>query len=356
MIAVIILFCILSLYFYKNKSVITALSLIFIYLVSLILGLRGEFSGVDTHGYIEFYKNLLIRPSDFFQQFEFGFYYFSLVTTVFNSYEAYIFIITVIQLVLMYASIKLLGCRNSILPLVMYVAFVPGLDMLTNGIRGGLALATACFCIVFSLRYNILNRISSIIACSIHYSILIVLFVQFISCFKIRYKLLVRLNLLVFLFFLFWRVIDVSQFLAILDSYTKGYSVFSKFVRYMVIDKQLMDESVKLYFMAVSTLLSLIILYLSRTIQNIENDIIFIRLFYISTLLSLLYAAVSFSEYAYRFMFLAYPFQILLIAYLFEKMKSAVRTQCLLYVMVFIMTMITYTTRTYNSFEFFQVF
>ncbi|GGZ00473.1 hypothetical protein GCM10007169_16730 [Shewanella fodinae] len=311
---------------------------------------------MDTHGYVEFYNNLLVRPSDFYQQFEPGFYYFSLATTVFDSYEAYIFLITAFQLVLMYVSIKLLNCRNAILPLAMYVSFVPGLDMLTNGIRGGLALSIACFCITFSLRFNILNRISVIIASSVHYSILIVLFVQFISSFKLKYKLLVRLNVLVFFIFLFWRVMDVSQLLAILDSYTKGYSVFSKFVRYLVIEKQLMDENVKLYFMVVSLLLSVTILYLSKMVQHIEEDNIFIRLFYISTLLLLLYAAVSFSEYAYRFMFLAYPFQILLIAYLSERTKCPVKTQCLLYAMALAMAMVTYTTKTYSSFEFFQIF
>src|SRR5690606_2334861 len=93
-------------------------------------------SGVDTPAYIAYFRGDELTP----RQFEIGFALFTQVFRVFGSAEWYIWGIAMVQVLSMALAARLLGIRNLAVVLIAYIAFLPGLDMLTNGMRNGLAL------------------------------------------------------------------------------------------------------------------------------------------------------------------------------------------------------------------------
>lgn len=322
----------------------------FIYAFSVLLGFRSRFSGVDTMSYFNYFNDVSSNQTPDYS-FELGFTYFTFFMTSITSVEIYIFFLTFIQLLSLYLSCKLLNIENKLLCIVLFIVFMPGLDMLTNGLRGGVSLAIGLVVLVATViknnRLAALNFLPMLIHASYGILAIISLFTQRFSRSSIH-TLLFSLSLF---FFTVWVFVNPLSMLAVIEGYSQESNYLGKLVRYLIIEKELMSFSVKIYFIVLSILLSSIYFFTLKVNDKSKKDEVLSRMIFIILSGQFLYALFSFSQYAYRFMFLVYPLQIVMVAYVIDKYFSGLFRNILIYVLLVLGVLSTYTTNSFSSFE-----
>lgn len=334
----------------KLKKLNPPLSWLFLYIFSVLIGFRDKFSGVDTKAYFNYYNDTKYRITPDFT-FEPGFTYLTQLLTEIVNVEVYIFILSFIQLLCMYLAAKLLNINNKLLAVVIFLSFVPGFDMLTNGIRGGVALTTGLFLLVLTVinknRLAIINFIPAFLHASYAIVALIGLFVKSLAG--------PRMNIFIFtcslFFFLLWLAVNPLSLLAVFEDISKQVSYLGRLIRYLIIEKELMSLTVKLYFIILSILFSCIYFITLRYNKLSREDEILTRMAFIALSIQFIYALFSFSQYSYRFMFLAFPLQILMFCYIMDKYYSGVMRQLIVFSVCFLGILSTYSTKTFSSFK-----
>lgn len=326
------------------------LAVIIVYIFSIFIGFRSESSGVDTASYLNYFNSLKKNENTNFS-FEIGFEYFSYYLSQITTGDIYIFLLSFIQLMFITLSAKNLNIKNIIIVPILYLSFLPGLDMLTNGIRGGSAIAIGLPLLMITVikrnRLAPLNFLPMLFHASYGIISLISLFTNSFSS--------VRNNKIIFiasiLFFCTWLIIEPYFILEKVNFLSGSFSVFGKLVRYLLIEKELMSSSVKLYFILLSLSFSFFYFYIINSCTKAKQDILLNKLAFITLVGQLVYAFVSFGEYSYRFMFLVYPLQIILTAYILDNYVSGLRRLFFLILFVLTGSVITYSSNTFQSFE-----
>ena len=334
----------------KLKKLNAPLSWFFIYVFSILIGFRSQYSGVDTKAYYQYFNDINDRIIPYFT-FEPGFTFFTQIMTEITSVEVYIYILSFVQLLFVYLSAKLLKIDNALLSVVIFISFIPGFDMLTNGIRGGMTLSIGLLLLTLTAikqnRFAIVNFFPAIM----HASYVII---AAISVFAKKFAN-VKMNAFIFscsfLFFLLWLVVNPLALLNIFNGVSREVSYVGRLVRYLIIEKELMSFSVKLYFITVSLLFSFLYFTTLKYNKESQNDPVLTRMAFIALSIQFVYALFSFSQFSYRFMFLAYPLQILIFCYIMDKYYSGVIRNLIVFSICLLGIISTYSTKTFSSFK-----
>ncbi|GAA0815291.1 hypothetical protein GCM10009111_13380 [Colwellia asteriadis] len=123
-----------------------------------------------------------------------------------------------------------------------------------------------------------------------------------------------------------------------------------RLIRYLIIEKELMSLTVKLYFMLLSIFLSSIYFFALKFNEKAKDDNILTRMAFITLSVQFVYALFSFSEYSYRFMFLAFPLQVLMFSYILDKYFSGTIRSLIVFSVCLLGIISTYSTKTFSSF------
>lgn len=334
----------------KIKKVNIPFSWFFIYVFSVIIGFRSKYSGVDTMSYFNYFTDISSNKAPLYA-FEIGFTYFTHLIAELTTVEVYIFLLSFLQLFFLYLSCRLLKIKNRLFCIILFVAFMPGLDMLTNGTRGGVSLAVGLLILTITVikhnKFAILNFFPMLVHASYGILSIISLLVKKFS----RQKIHILLFFVNLFLFTTWIFINPLSMLGFIEGFSKDLNYLGKLVRYLLIEKELMSLSVKIYFIIVSVLFTSIYFLTLMVNKKAKNDEILSRMAFIILSGQFIYALFSFSEFSYRFMFLVYPIQILMAVYVIDKYFSGLSRNILVFLLLLAGVLPTYTTKNFSSFD-----
>lgn|GEM_PF-5501089 len=334
----------------KLRKINAPLSWFFIYIFSVLLGFRSKYSGMDTISYYNYFNDLASRHKPDFK-FEFGFKYFTYLMTQITTAEAYIFSLSFILIYCLYIASRLLNILNRLFCIILFIAFLPGLDMLTNGVRGGLALTVGLIILVPTVINNnklaVLNFFPMLLHSSYGIIALISLFVKKFSNPKTNTLLFISS----LFFFIIWLIIKPDSILSLIEGHSRQVNVIGKLIRYLILERELLSLSVKLYFMLICLIFSSIYFFTLKINKDARQDEPLTRMAFIILAGQLIYALFSFSQFSYRFMFLVYPLQILMTGYVIDKYFSGMQRNILVFSLCFLGIITTYTTRNFLQYN-----
>lgn len=339
-------------YFKYHTMAERSLSILFVFIYSVFIGFRSIDSGVDTSAYYDFF--LLTHKQGLQDQFEIGFNYLVYISSLFMSVEVFIFLLSFIQLVFIVLSAHLLGIKNTVLVVVLFVAMLPGLDLLTNGLRSGFSLSIGILLFVLLIRSSTILKTLNGIPILFHNSYFFLAFFSLVPVFSA--KSICRVICLSYILFFLWFFLEPTPLLLLIEGYSQGIGVVSRLVRYLIIEKELMSSSVKFYFIAVSCMFSTFFLVAVKREMSITRDRKALSLLTVAVLMQLVFACVSFSEYAFRFMLAGFPIQVLCYSYILEKCFTVEKRMIFALVFIIANLLITYSTATYTRFELIRLF
>ncbi|MFY8273986.1 EpsG family protein [Pseudoalteromonas sp. SSDWG2] len=339
----------------KVSRINSTLSILFITFYSTFIGFRSSISGSDTLSYINYFEDIKHGNSPAFG-FEIGFELLTRFFVLFDRVDIYIFFLTFSQMLLVYVAACTLKLKNKILVLILYVCYLPGLDMLSNATRGGLALSLGLPILVFTVVRNRGSRVFNFLPLMFHSSYLILAINGLLSKRFSGYRLNFFLFSFSIFFFIFWLVFPPELIVRIADGFSKEGSNVGKFARYLLLERELLSFVVKMYFVFVSVVFSLFYISFSFVNRKIIEDDYLSRLAFVVMSTQLLYAVVSFSEYSFRFMYLAYPIQVLMVCYIFENYFRTIYRPFWAFLLAFLGFSMTYTTKTFGAYELLYIF
>ena len=323
-----------------------------IFVICSFIGLRSTTSGVDTFDYYTYFTSKDVVD----QGFEPGFVFITKVLRFVFSAELYFLFIAILQGAALVLAGRMLGIKNSALTLIAFLSFIPGLDLFSNAVRNGLALTIGMPLLVGTAitgrRFKYLNLLPA----TIHLSYGLISAISF----TVRRFASVKSNVILFVFsilfcFLGFRL-SSAMLASHLDSVPKGYVGISQIIKYMLLENELLSDAVKLYFAVVSLLFSIFYFIVLGVDKASRQDIVLTRLAYVSLSIQLCYMIVSFSEYAFRFMFIAYPLQILMFVYVAERYIKVVWRVPIVILVLTVNIAVTYSTNTYATYQLLDIF
>ncbi len=325
----------------------------FIYAFAILIGFRSAESGVDTIAYFDYFYDIKYRIPPYYT-FEPGFIFFTEFMTKFSSVEVYVFTLSFIQLFFIYLAAKRLGINNKLVAVIVYLSFIPGFDMLTNGLRSGFALGIGLLILTSTVIYKNKYVLANILPVFMHTSYTIITLVSlFVKKFSGH-----RINTLIFssslFFFCIWLVVNpvvIVNFFESISSQANTFGRLGRIVRYLIIEKELMSFAVKLYFIVLSLFFSCIYFYTLKHAPSAKEDNVLTRMAFLALSIQLIYALCSFSQYSYRFMFLAFPLQALMFCYIMDKYYSGALRSLIVFIVCFLGVLSTYSTKTFSSFK-----
>lgn len=335
----------------NNKALQTYLGVSACIIFSCVIGLRSFDSGTDTLAYVSYF-NTIHEDRGYFEPF---FYFFTLFFATISSAITYIFILSAIPIFLVFFAAMSAEVSRPALMVCLFLCFVPGIDLITNGVRSGLSLSLGLWIAVLSSRYTKARYLLSSFPIFVHYSYIIVLLSDVSSRF-LSMRTLTIVNALGCLLIVFWLLVDAKEVVAyITDFYFSNSSGFSyiidKSLRYLINRQSFLSKAVFMYFALLSIFLGLANSYFIR-VKKITSSRTSLVLYSLSTLTFLCFALVSFSPFSYRFMFIAYVFQIFLFGYLMDVLAESDWAKLAYFFLISVSSVITYTTATMTRFTF----
>tara|TARA_A100001391_G_scaffold194032_2_gene169974 strand:- start:3532 stop:4614 length:1083 start_codon:yes stop_codon:yes gene_type:complete len=339
-----ILLC-LSLLNYDKRNIFSLyLTFTTLLIASLFLGFRSFDSGKDTMGYVKYY-------AEGFNNFDFeiGYYYISKLLSLFFSPSVYLFTIAFLSLIMLVIASAIWRIKNISLVLIVYIGLLPGLDMLTNTIRNGLALNLSTLLVTLSI-HKTNFKFLPFLSVSIHGSTLLTAALRLVTIKRDLYRInLWLLGIAVFALFLFSYInLDVQK---LASAYNRGDDIISKLARYIILDKNLLAESVKNYFKIIAVAITLPYIFGIVYSKEIKLDIRLHMLMFIGVSLLLFYSLLSFIEYAFRFMYLSYPILVISAVYCIEKYIRSEIIIIIFYFIIVLLAGVTYSTSTFSSYK-----
>lgn len=340
-----------SLFLPNNKVLQTYLGLSACIIFSCVIGLRSFDSGTDTLAYVSYF-NSVHEDRGYFEPF---FYFFTLFFATISSATTYIFSLSAIPIFLVLFAAMSAEVSRPALIVCLFLCFVPGIDLITNGVRSGLSLSVGLWIAVISSRYTKTRYLLSSFPIFVHYSYIIVLLSDVSSRFLSTRKLTIA-NGLGCLLIVFWLLVDAKEVVTyITDFYfsnSDGFaSIIDKSLRYLINRQSFLSQAVFMYFALLSIFLGLVNSYFIR-VKKITSSRTSLVLYSLSTLTFLCFALVSFSPFSYRFMFIAYVFQIFLFGCLLDILAESDWAKLAYFFLISVSSVITYTTATMTRFTF----
>ncbi len=347
----------LFIYNEKNKKLDGFLSLTIFLFSIFFLGLRDIDSGRDTESYLYVFEHLNIFSTYWDKTFVFFTYLSSLV----GDKYFYIVLNVLIQLLFVYIGAHLLNIKSKSIVLLAYISFMPGFDMLTNGLRQG--LSSSLIMIVFILAYikNKIPKISIFSALLMHKSVLYYLFYYFAEKLmknKLTSRLFNILFVAIFSLIVLWHFIDYSSSLAelfssiLLPLNDSSFTVGGHLNKYLLNDSDnMLVGAYKYYFTFLALfLMSIFYVYKKYTHCWMENKGL-LNFWFLTFFLTFFYALLWKSPYSYRFMYSMFLAGILVSTISIEIVNK--RVYKLIYLLiVFISAVLVYGSNTFVNFKF----
>ena len=351
MIILILLISGASLLLPSNRVIQTYLGLSACIIFSSVIGLRSFESGTDTLVYVSYFNSVDEGVGDF----ELLFYYFTLFFAKVSSATTYIFSLSAIPIFLIFFAAMSIKITRPVLIVCLFLCFVPGIDLITNGVRSGLSLSIGLLIAVIFSRYTTQRYLFSFVPIFVHYSYIMVLVVD-LSSKLLSLRTLTIVNILGSLLILFWLLVNAEVVVTYLTDFcfskSDGISfVIDKLLRYLINQQSFLSQAVFMYFAFLSIFLGLANFYFIR-VRNVSSNRPSLLLYRLSTILFFCFALVSFSPFAYRFMFVAYIFQVFLFGYLIDHLVDGDWAKLIYFCLIGVSTVITYTTTTMTEFSF----
>lgn len=323
-----------------------------VFVVCAFIGFRSTTSGVDTLDYYTYFISQDVAGHGF----EPGFVGITKVLSFILNAELYFFSIVFLQSVSLVLAGRMLGIRNDALILVAFLSFIPGLDMFGNAIRNGLALTVGMPLLVGSTILGKRFRYLNFLPATVHLSYTLIGAMSF----SVRRLASIKTNVILFVFSLLFCFIGFSSLPSVLVGYLasvpKSYLGVSAFAKYMLLENELLSASVKIYFLVISLLFSFLYFFVLGISKSSRKDVVLTRLAYGSLSIQLFYMLVSFSEYAFRFMFIAYPLQILMFVYIAERYVPVMWRIPMVVLVLTVNIAVTYSTNTYATYQLLDIF
>lgn len=323
-----------------------------IFIVCAFIGLRSATSGVDTFDYYTYFTSPDIADHGF----EPGFVAITKVLRFILSVELYFLFIVFLQGVSLVLAGRMLGIRNDALVLIAFLSFIPGLDLFSNAIRNGLALTVGMPLLVGTAITGGRFRYLNLLPAAIHLSYGLISVMSFSISRFASVKTNVILFVLSVLFCFIGFALSPSVLAGYLESVPKSYVGIGELAKYMLIDNELLSDAVKIYFIVISLLFSFFYFVVLGLRKTSRQDVVLTRLAYGSLSIQLCYMIVSFSEYAFRFMFIAYPLQILMFVYIAERYVHVVWRIPMVVLVLAVNIAATYSTNTYATYQLLDIF
>lgn len=355
MIILILTITIVSLLLPNNKTLQTYLGVSACIIFSCVIGLRSFDSGTDTLSYVSYFNSIHEDRS----YFEPLFYFFTLFFAAVSSSVTYIFSLSAIPIFLIFLAALSTKVKRPALILCLFISFVPGIDLITNGVRSGLSLSIGLFLVVMFAQHPIKRYVFNFVPIFFHYSFIMVLLAD-IGSKILSLRMLTIINMFGILVIFFWLSVNAEALVTyVTDFYwsqdEESSFVVDKFLRYLINKQTFFSKSVFMYFAFLSIFLTLANFYFIR-VRKVVSDRISIYLYSLSTLLFFAFALVSFSPFSYRFMFVAYVFQIFLFGYLMDHRGYGDWVKLMYFCVIFVSCLTTYTTNTMSRFTFLDIF
>ena len=284
----------------------------------LIFGLRTINSGADTEAYRLFFEEYIYGDAGEFT--DFGFLLFADFVSFFTS-DSKVFIISIflVQLLLLFSSLKILRVSNISFFLITFVFLMPGFDMISNTIRQGLSVSFVFLALSLYLRNLTKTSLFIIlVAFSIHVSSAVYFLLFFLSSkFWIKvHKILLMIILIVFFMSNFFNA-SVAEFLHSLGVPGVVGLVINKLYNYEAYNDGRLTGIYKLYFFLIYYVPVLIFLFHKEAKQKIiENKHVnAVITFYLIVLF--IYALISKGTFSFRLLYVIYPVLIYILIQLY---------------------------------------
>jgi len=325
-------------------------------LFSLFLGFRSIHSGADTYNYVSYYLTFIEGGVREFK-FEPLFYLINRLFSYFMPPIYFIFFLTIVQCLFIVGVCFKLKIKSKSLTFIVFLAFLPGLDMMTNGLRQGLASYLGMYLLVFLIDKPKKYKIIMLFPVFIHYSYALMGLGLILSSFLKKYPIKMLSYLVSIIFFTFWSLFSGEMLVKFLAGLSLSINPLAyDLVKYLMLQDGLFSSFVKIYFAAISLLLTGFY-FLFRDIRYIvQSDKVFNALFSISLIGNLLYSAVFFSEYSYRFFYVFYPIQALSFAYFSGKYVDNIYWKAVIFFIIVLNILITYSTNTFLEMDLLSIF
>lgn len=286
-----------------------------IFFAFVFFGLRDRYSGTDTKNYLDYYDALGDgREIDFVMEPLFDF--FSQGLLVLNSGRAYIFTLLAIQIVAIVLLSFFIRLRFFSTLLLMFVSFLPGLDLMTNGLRQGVGLSFVFLIWILAWGKGFPVRFSLLPAFLFHKSFYVFSAFSLFPVFKSE-KILWRGSVfsiaLATLIVMVWQVVDAASFAELLPELL-GFSMVGTSLSfgekagvYIGSDQDILQGAYKYYFLFVSAFPAFLTFwYLKCSGFRKENELILFKVLFLLSVLLIPYAVAWPSPFGYRFMYNAY--------------------------------------------------
>ena len=319
-------------------------------LLGCLIGLRSFDSGTDTLTYVKYFESVTNNPSSL----EPGFYLYTLAFNLFDSQTAYIFSLSVLPLLFVYLAAVRFDVSRPALVVCLFISFVPGIDLITNGLRQGLALSLALWLAAVSAGRPTLRAMWFTIPTMIHFSSLMVLIADLIAQ-RLSSKQINFLMIIAWVLIIFWQFVSAELLVNLLRGLLGSpIPIFETLLRYLVNTNSILSPTVYLYFLFVSVAFAFISAFLFRRLDR-QQRLTLASLFNVSVLLFFGFALVSFSGFAYRFMFIAYVFQVVVLGVLLDWRGEQATTKLMYMSLISLGSLVTYTTNTMVNATFLDV-
>lgn len=350
MIIVILMLATTSLWLPREEILQRYLSLIACVVLGCIIGLRSFDTGTDTLAYVRYFEAIDTNAS----QLEPAFYLYTLFFNFIGSDTAYIFSLSILPLFFIHYACITLKVDRPALVICLFLSFVPGIDLITNGLRQGLALTMLLVVVAISSHRPIIRTLCYVIPVLIHFSSIMVVIADLVSR-RMGPRIISSAMVLACMLILSWKVISANFLVDLLSGFLgTSFPIIEKLIRYLINTKSILSNTVYLYFLLTSIFLACASTFLYKQLDDPRCQSL--EVFYrISVLLFLGFGLVSFSAFAYRFMFIAFVFQVVTLGVLMDSRGEQAITKTLYLFVISAGSAITYTTNTMANSTFLDV-
>ncbi|MEY0962722.1 EpsG family protein [Providencia alcalifaciens] len=326
----------------KSKE-ISIFSMIFtMYVLVILFGLRDTTSGTDTLTYKNWYDSLSngIATRDF----EYLFVQIANIV-IFLGGSSSVFFSVICLLTLLFSFLSFKGSSNLLaasVALAVFPFFLPGSDMLANGIRNGLSIAIATFsCVSYLNGRSGWKSLILYVAISslIHSSSIIFLSVLLVKKFAFFHKW--KLIFLTYISFVLLDYFGIFESLfTLISSSGLSYHAVDRIIAFKYQDDDILTGYAKYYFLVI-TLIPYVLKKLKFNVSDIDLS------FYYLILIP--YAMIFSSPSSYRFSYIGYVFMLCILAKALQYCSFV--SQSFIYIALTVIMVINYSTNTAMKFS-----
>lgn len=342
----------------KKNALIDRYAQILVYVFSfLFLGLRDFSSGTDTREYVEGFHSIK-HFTHFRQSWDLLYNYFAYFVSIFTDGAGFILINVLVQLFLISVLIKKLGIETKALALLAYITFLPGFDLLTNGLRQGFSTPLALLIILILQNRKGIYKSFVLILLAFHKSILVFLPVFFVMNVVSERAKKITINVLLICIpslILLWHFVKLksnfSTYILFLtfDLSDSQLNMGQKLNAYLVNQSDMLSGIYRYYFLAITCLFLFCIFYFKDRIKDLPNYKQILDFSFLVICLMIPYAVVWISPFSYRFLYIFYLPALLLCVFYLNILKSS-KMEFIVMFGILISAILTYGSGTFSEF------